>query len=192
MLLHALSQVRQTWRTYEGKDATRKVKRQLADKGRAYIIACLRALGKARWTVLLTCKERPALPICTARIGRDGGALTVQGYLEYAGAADDDSDDERTPPRDMKTAAPNGAGERDARGEDKERMGRGTRVLSLTIRGGGRHAPWAARALLCQGSEGIRGGRRAGMHRRSRCGHAAARRALTSVQALRQAGARGA
>eukprot|EP00965_Chrysotila_dentata_P031579 1053392-Pleurochrysis_carterae.AAC.1 len=49
-LPHALSQVRQTWRTYGSEAATRKIKRQLADKGRAYIVACLKALGKARWT----------------------------------------------------------------------------------------------------------------------------------------------
>eukprot|EP00965_Chrysotila_dentata_P131642 4352545-Pleurochrysis_carterae.AAC.1 len=53
-LPYALAQVRQTWRTYGSEAATRKVKRQLADKGRAYVVACLKALGKARWTVLLT------------------------------------------------------------------------------------------------------------------------------------------
>eukprot|EP00965_Chrysotila_dentata_P113882 3765051-Pleurochrysis_carterae.AAC.1 len=48
-LPHAISQVRQTWRTYGSEAATRKVRRQLAEKGRAYVVACLKALGKARW-----------------------------------------------------------------------------------------------------------------------------------------------
>eukprot|EP00965_Chrysotila_dentata_P235396 6200721-Pleurochrysis_carterae.AAC.1 len=200
MLPHGISQVRQTWRTHGSEAATRKVCRQLAEKGRAYIVVCLKALGKARWAVLK--KRNPnaqpypytlpsaAVAAFDLHVGFLEGALTIQGYLEYAGAAGADSDDKHTPPcapKSKQGAAD--AGERDTRGAAKAALTDGALVLQIAIRGR-RHLARPAAILLCEGSQGASGRGRARVRPRRGRLVAPTRRAAPGVQALRQSRAR--